>query len=101
MRRIYRCAQLASTTRPEDFLVQLKEGVRLPLPREVFGCEKLKNCLHSQQHFVELIIAEFRKEPVSEPIAIKRRTCRRRLPTWRAPSLPLLAVRANNSAAAA
>ena len=34
----------------------LKNGSRLPLRREVFGCEKLKNYLHPQQHFVELIM---------------------------------------------
>ena len=44
--------------------------------------------------------AEFLKERISEPIAIKRRTCQPPLPTWRAPSLPLLAVRAKNSVAA-
>ncbi len=37
MAETYRCAQSVSTTRPEDFLVQLKEGVRLPLPREVYS----------------------------------------------------------------
>jgi hypothetical protein len=76
-------------------------GSATPSSEGSLRVREVKNYLHPQQHFVELIIAEFPKVPVSEPIAIKRRTCRRRLPTWRAPSLPLLAVRANNSAVAA
>jgi hypothetical protein len=56
MRKAYWCVQSVSTTRSWDFLMPLKNGSRLPLRREVFGCEKLKNYLHPQQHFVELIM---------------------------------------------